>query len=124
NPEVAARATTLLAAVRDSGHTVVAPDAYGPGPREAVHGKAYLDFLATIHAGWQDLAGAAELPAPSQPAPELLRERELVAASATAGRAAGYRSLWDAPEVEFSPALRFLFPRARPRKRALEVSAR
>jgi acetoin utilization deacetylase AcuC-like enzyme len=60
NPEVAARATTLLQAVRDAGHAIVAPEDYGPGPREAVHGKDYLDFLATIHAGWQRLAGAAE----------------------------------------------------------------
>jgi len=60
NPEVAARAATLLAAVRDAGHAIVAPDDFGPGPREAVHGKAYLDFLATIHDGWQRLAGAAE----------------------------------------------------------------
>jgi NADH-quinone oxidoreductase subunit G len=73
---------------------------------------------------WQELPGAVELPAPSQPAQELLRERELEPVSAHAGQAAGYRSLWDAPEVEFSPALRFLFPRARPRKRALEVSGR
>jgi NADH-quinone oxidoreductase subunit G len=27
---------------------------------------------------------------------------------------AGWRSVWDAPEVEFSPALEFLFPRAKP----------
>jgi acetoin utilization deacetylase AcuC-like enzyme len=60
NPEVAARATTLLEAVRKAGHSIVAPDDYGPGPREAVHGKPYLDFLATIHDGWQRLAGAAE----------------------------------------------------------------
>src|SRR4029077_9201776 len=60
NPEVAARATTLLEAVRKAGHSIVAPDDYGPGPREAVHGKSYLDFLATIHDGWQRLAGAAE----------------------------------------------------------------
>lgn len=60
NPEIAARATTLLEAVRDAGHAIVAPDDYGAGPREAVHGKDYLHFLATIHAGWQRLAGAAE----------------------------------------------------------------
>jgi acetoin utilization deacetylase AcuC-like enzyme len=60
NPEVPARAATLLAAVRDAGHRVVAPDDFGAGPREAVHGKGYLDFLATIHAGWQRLSGAAE----------------------------------------------------------------
>jgi hypothetical protein len=33
NPEVPARAATLLAAVRDAGHRVVAPDDFGAGPR-------------------------------------------------------------------------------------------
>ena len=28
-----------------------------------------------------------------------------------AAEIAGWRSVWDAPEVEFSPALEFLFPR-------------
>ncbi len=60
NPEVAARAATLLAAARGAGHRIVAPDDFGAGPREAVHGKDYLDFLATVHARWQGLAGAAE----------------------------------------------------------------
>jgi acetoin utilization deacetylase AcuC-like enzyme len=60
NPEVAARAEALLAAVRDGGHRIVAPDDFGAAPREAVHGKDYLDFLAAIHARWQTLAGAAE----------------------------------------------------------------
>jgi len=35
---------------------------------------------------------------------------------------AGYRSVWDAPEVEFSPALEFLFP-GRERDQPLEVLA-
>src|SRR6266446_2039089 len=60
NPEVPARAETLLASVRDGGHRIVAPDDFGAKPREAVHGKDYLDFLAGIHARWQTLAGAAE----------------------------------------------------------------
>ena len=60
NPEVPARAETLLASVRDAGHRIVAPDDFGAKPREAVHGKDYLDFLAGIHARWQTLAGAAE----------------------------------------------------------------
>jgi hypothetical protein len=30
-----------------------------------------------------------------------------------AAELAGYRSIWDAPEVEFSPALEFLFPRTK-----------
>ena len=60
NPEMAARAATLLEAARAAGHRIVAPDDFGAFPREAVHSKDYLDFLATIHARWQSLAGAAE----------------------------------------------------------------
>jgi acetoin utilization deacetylase AcuC-like enzyme len=59
NPEIAARATTLLSAVRDAGHRVVAPDEFGAGPRAAVHTAEYLDFLATIYARWQALPGAS-----------------------------------------------------------------
>ena len=33
---------------------------------------------------------------------------------ADAAELAGWRSVWDAPEVEYSPALEFLFPRAKP----------
>jgi NADH-quinone oxidoreductase subunit G len=36
------------------------------------------------------------------------------AAAADAAELAGWRSVWDAPEVEFSPALEFLFPREKP----------
>jgi NADH-quinone oxidoreductase subunit G len=35
-------------------------------------------------------------------------------ATADAAELAGWRSVWDAPEVEFSPALEFLFPREKP----------
>jgi NADH-quinone oxidoreductase subunit G len=56
---------------------------------------------------WQERPAASAFPPPeagkqpepaSQPAPE------------DAGDLAGYRSVWDAPEVEFSPSLEFLFP--------------
>jgi acetoin utilization deacetylase AcuC-like enzyme len=59
NPEIALRATSLLAAVRDAGHAVIAPDDFGPAPRAAVHTAEYLDFLATIHARWQTLPEAS-----------------------------------------------------------------
>jgi len=49
---------------------------------------------------WQERPAAANLPTPPSAAaaePELSLD--------------GYRSLWDAPEVEFSPALQFLYRR-------------
>ncbi len=51
-------------------------------------------------------SAAPETPAPAAPgdAPE---------PSPDAAELAGWRSVWDAPEVEFSPALEFLFPRAK-----------
>ncbi len=60
NPEVAARAASLLSAVRDAGHKIIAPDDFGPAPRAAVHTAEYLDFLATIHARWQALPEASD----------------------------------------------------------------
>ena len=59
NPEVAARAAALLAAVTDAGsHRIVSPDDFGPGPRAAVHTPEYLEFLETIHERWQALPDA------------------------------------------------------------------
>jgi len=56
---------------------------------------------------WQERTAAAAFPhadaqrrSPATP--------ELVAIGEDAGEAAAYRSVWDAPEVEFSPALEFL----------------
>ena len=72
---------------------------------------------------WQERAAASAFPAPAAGAEQLLRDQELVAPGEEADELAGYRSLWDAPEVEFSPALRFLFAgRQRPRP-ALGVPA-
>ncbi|HWX75581.1 MAG TPA: NADH-quinone oxidoreductase subunit NuoG [Solirubrobacteraceae bacterium] len=70
---------------------------------------------------WQERDAAAALPAPSASPAELLAEGELVPGGDDAARLAGYRSLWDAVEIEYSPSLRFLSPRAPRRPRALEV---
>ena len=59
---------------------------------------------------WQERAAGAAFPAPQA---GFARERtpELAATPEDAVDLAGYRSVWDAPEVELSPALEFLFPR-------------
>jgi NADH-quinone oxidoreductase subunit G len=58
---------------------------------------------------WQERDAASAYPAAtletSAPAGPLSEPGE------DAAELAGYRSIWDAPEVEFSPALEFLFPR-------------
>jgi NADH-quinone oxidoreductase subunit G len=72
---------------------------------------------------WQEREAASACPPPVAEAAELLRETELVAVAGDAGELAGYRSLWDAPEVQFSPALRFQFRRLRGRRPALEAPA-
>jgi hypothetical protein len=52
------------------------------------------------------------LPAPERRPAGPAREDKLSAPVDDAAELAGYRSLWDAPEVEFSPTLRFLSRRA------------
>ncbi len=65
-----------------------------------------LEEIGGRGVSWPEREGAAawpaatELPAPA-PRPANGQDAELAA----------YRSVWDAPEVEFSPALEFLFPR-------------
>jgi NADH-quinone oxidoreductase subunit G len=60
---------------------------------------------------WQERAAAAAFPSPATaPAPEGASAAP-VAPPADAGELAGWRSVWDAPEVEYSPALEFLSPR-------------
>jgi NADH-quinone oxidoreductase subunit G len=58
---------------------------------------------------WQERAAASAFPAPGDgmPAPPAARLAPLGEQQA---EQAAYRSVWDAPEVEFSPALEFLFP--------------
>jgi NADH-quinone oxidoreductase subunit G len=84
---------------------------------------------------WQEREAAAAFPAPGrQPADEVPRGAGGLATDAAGGGAAdragapdaadlaGFRSVWDAPEVEFSPTLEFLFPgRARERDEVLQV---
>ncbi|HWK43072.1 MAG TPA: histone deacetylase family protein [Stellaceae bacterium] len=62
NPEVAARASTLLDGARNAGHRIVAPDSFGAAPRAAVHTAEYLTFLETAIERWQSLPeGGAEI---------------------------------------------------------------
>jgi NADH-quinone oxidoreductase subunit G len=62
-----------------------------------------------------DLAAEDDQALPSPPAFAQLESSDDGEPAATdATELAGWRSVWDAPEVEFSPALEFLFPRARP----------
>ena len=58
-PEVPERAERLLAAVRRAGHEVIAPEAYGPEPRAAVHTARYLAFLEGAHRRWSELPDAS-----------------------------------------------------------------
>jgi NADH-quinone oxidoreductase subunit G len=59
---------------------------------------------------WQERHAASSFPAASD-ALSGAGEPQIVETPADALELAGFRSLWDAPEVEFSPALQFLFPR-------------
>ncbi len=57
---------------------------------------------------WQERAAASSFPAPRAPAQEA--KPGMRAPPEDAAELASYRSLWDAPEVEFSPSLEFLYP--------------
>ncbi len=59
---------------------------------------------------WQEREAASSFPATSVE-PSDASAREIVPTPAALLQVAGFRSVWDAPEVEFSPALEFLFPR-------------
>jgi NADH-quinone oxidoreductase subunit G len=61
-----------------------------------------------------DLAAVGEQAPPSPPTFAQLEPSDAGETAADAAGLAGWRSVWDAPEVEFSPALEFLFPRAKP----------
>ncbi|HTU77982.1 MAG TPA: NADH-quinone oxidoreductase subunit NuoG [Solirubrobacteraceae bacterium] len=60
---------------------------------------------------WQERDAAAAYPGATPEASAAAGP--LARAGEDAGELAGYRSIWDAPEVEFSPALEFLFGRER-----------
>jgi NADH-quinone oxidoreductase subunit G len=60
---------------------------------------------------WQEREAASSFPA-GEPGAQLETARgELAETPANALELAGFRSVWDAPEIEYSPALEFLFPR-------------
>jgi NADH-quinone oxidoreductase subunit G len=66
-----------------------------------------LEEIAGHGVRWQERNGAARFPAGAEAgegAPAFGTEPPI-------GDVAGFRSVWDAPEVEHSPALEFLFPR-------------
>jgi NADH-quinone oxidoreductase subunit G len=66
---------------------------------------------------WQEREAAAAFPTPAPIAPAGPPPEGAPAVSpgpADAAELAAYRSVWDAPEVEFSPALGFLFPDREP----------
>jgi NADH-quinone oxidoreductase subunit G len=81
-----------------------------------------LEQIGGRGARWQEREASSQFPAPLAPAAKLLRTQKLVAPGADAADLAGYRSLWQAPEVEFSPALRFLARRAQRQGRELELA--
>jgi NADH-quinone oxidoreductase subunit G len=62
---------------------------------------------------WQERTASSDFPRPD--ADPLEREEPALTPPSEADLDFGaFRSVWDAPEVEFSPALQFLFPRAAP----------
>jgi NADH-quinone oxidoreductase subunit G len=68
---------------------------------------------------WQEREAASAFPeanvgALADAAPEPGPPSDAEPSPDQAADLAGWRSVWDAPEVEFSPALEFLFPRAKP----------
>lgn len=58
SPEVPDRFAHFLRAFAEAGCELVAPRAFGPGPRAKVHTSRYLDFLATAWEAWSRLPGA------------------------------------------------------------------
>lgn len=61
HPEVPGRADSIMAALKKEGVAVSKPDAFGPGPRAAVHTPEYLDFLATIYPRWREISDNEEV---------------------------------------------------------------
>ena len=64
-PESPARAEALKAAAEAAGHSLIAADGFGPGPRAAVHAPDYLRFLETAHGRWTRTPGAAPFVVPN-----------------------------------------------------------
>jgi NADH-quinone oxidoreductase subunit G len=73
-----------------------------------------LEEIAGRGVRWQERDAAASFPSEAPDATtEEIDLSELAPTPGNAADLAGHRSLWDAPEVEFSPALEFLYPRER-----------
>ncbi len=70
------------------------------------YGGLTLEEIGGRGVRWQERAAAVAFPA----APAGLATGELTVGEPASEGEAGYRSLWDAPEVEHSPALEFLSP--------------
>ena len=68
-----------------------------------------LEEIGGRGARWQERAAASAFPTPGAE-PGERRAPELAPPGDDAADRAGYRSVWDATEVEFSPSLEFLFP--------------
>jgi NADH-quinone oxidoreductase subunit G len=74
-----------------------------------------LDEIGGRGVRWQERSAASAFPRPDGDDSAQSREQPTLAEPSAADLDFGaFRSVWDAPEVEFSPALRFLFPRAEP----------
>jgi NADH-quinone oxidoreductase subunit G len=72
-----------------------------------------LEEIGARGVRWQERAAASAFPRAGAEVAHRYAQRPPEAPEQAAERA-GYRSVWDAPEVEFSPALEFLFPRSEP----------
>jgi NADH-quinone oxidoreductase subunit G len=71
-----------------------------------------LDEIGGRGVRWQEREAASALAAPAgEPARD---DGKLAAVPIDAEALASYRSLWDAPEVRFSPTLQFLYPAEAP----------
>lgn len=64
-PERPERAESLAVAARAAGYRLIAADAAGPAPRQAVHDPRYLEFLESAHRRWQAQADAGPEVVPS-----------------------------------------------------------
>jgi NADH-quinone oxidoreductase subunit G len=70
---------------------------------------------------WQERDAGSSFPAAGGE-PSDAGAREIVPTPADLLQVAGFRSVWDAPEVEFSPALEFLFPSEKVGRRSVPAS--
>jgi NADH-quinone oxidoreductase subunit G len=68
-----------------------------------------LEEIAGRGVRWQERSAASAFPVPGPGAGERVQPR-LAPLPQDAAEEAGYRSVWDAQEIEFSPSLEFLFP--------------